>query len=132
MTFKLLMAVGTGLVLISGAHAQEQESQAIEGYALTGETRSCLQLRQIDDMEMHDDENLLITTRSGDAYLSKVGSGCSQAGGLGAYIQTNTSGRSLCRNDIIYIRDSTFNGTLGSCRLGEFEQLVPLESNDHS
>ena len=115
------MAAVSTLGLTACASAQEVEQEfTLEGYSRTGETQSCLSLRQIDQIDPVDDTHWIFETRTGDKYLN------------GTYIHYETTGASLCRNDIVEVRDRGTNDLVGSCSLGDYEELSPIEEDDHS
>ena len=133
MTLKVALALASSMTLTACASAQEVEQEfTLEGYSRTGETQSCLSLRQIDQIDPVDDTHWIFETRTGDKYLNEVSRGCRRADGLGTYIHYETTGASLCRNDIVEVRDRGTNDLVGSCSLGDYEELSPIEEDDHS
>jgi hypothetical protein len=109
------------------ADARAAEADAtLAGYRLTGETRSCIPLRSIDEIDPLDDTRWLITTRGGEAYLNEVSRGCNGAAGNFTYLEYRTSMSSLCDNEIIRVRDSGTDMVNGSCGLGRHQILEPI------
>lgn len=108
------------------ADARSAEAdRVLADYQVTGETRSCLPLRSIDQIDPLDDTRWLITTRGGDTYLNEVSRGCSQAASDFTYLQYSTPTGSLCTNEIVRVIDRGGNVTVGSCGLREYQVLVP-------
>lgn len=111
--------------------ARTADADAIlAAYELTGESRSCLNLRSIDEIEPLDDSRWLITMRNGDAYLNEVSRGCRQATSNFTYLQYETSAGSLCINEIVRVIDRGSNTFAGACGLGEHQALAPAGGAD--
>lgn len=109
--------------------ARAAEADAVlANYRLTGETRACLPLRSIDEIEPLDDTRWLITTRSGEAYLNEVSRGCNGAAREFTYLQYSTSIGSLCSNEIVQVIDRGSNMSQGACGLGQHQALDSLEA----
>lgn len=102
-------------------------AEALAGYERTGETFSCLSTQQIDDIDPIDDEHWLITTRGGDTYLNTVSGGCFNADSAFTYLTYNTTTSRLCRGELVRVIDSTSRMVQGSCALGAYEELRPIE-----
>jgi hypothetical protein len=114
----------------TGAEETEDNTalaEALAGYERTGETVSCLSTRQIDDIDPIDDEHWLITTRSGETYLNTVSRGCFNADSAFTYLAYSTTGNRLCRGELVEVLNSSSRMTQGSCALGAYEELRPIE-----
>jgi len=125
-----ITALGASLVVAACATAQTDQGEGAtfvpEGYQLTGEARNCLSLQAIDDIDTVSDEAWIVTTRSRDTYLTRVGRGCRSASQNFTYITYDVHGSQLCRGEIVRVIDQGTNSTIGSCAIGEFEELSPL------
>lgn len=107
--------------------AQDDDASYIpEGYELTGESRTCLSLRSVDDIDTSHENAWIVTMANRQAYLTRVGNGCSSATSPFTYISYEVSGSQLCRGEIVRVVDQGSNSTVGSCGIGEFEELSPL------
>ena len=128
-----ILISGAVSLMLAGACASMQTDRSAEDEARlaeferTGETRACLQTYLIDRIEALDEERFLVETQGGDVYLNEVNGRCSGAGRGGNAITYATSISSLCRGEIIRVVDTTSRITAGSCSLGAFERLEPLE-----
>ena len=96
-------------------------------FTVTGETDTCLSLRQVERVRPLDDTRFLIETRGGDSYLSEIRGRCSGAADNFTYLQYRTSGSQLCRGEIVQVLDQSTRMLRGSCSLGEFQRLDPRE-----
>lgn len=118
--------------LMMGACATAQTEQGAdativpEGFALTGETRNCLSLTSIDDIDTISADAWLVTTTARDSYLTRVGRGCRAATQPFTYISYEVTGSQLCQGEIVRVIDQGSGSMLGSCSIGEFEELSPL------
>lgn len=111
------------------AQARSEAADAVlADYTATGETRSCLSTRSIDEIDPLDATRWLVTLRNGDAYLNEVGSGCRAAANDFTYLQYTTPGGRLCANEIVRVRDRGTDMVSGSCGLGQFQALEPIDS----
>jgi len=103
-------------------------AEALAGFERSGETVSCLSTTRIDDIDPIDETHWLVTLRSGDTYLNTVSRGCSRAGSSFTYLQYRTTGSRLCRGEIVRVIDDSSSGiSSGSCSLGVYEELTPIE-----
>jgi hypothetical protein len=129
----LALALVLGLPVAACATVAEEAeddtalAEALAGFERTGETVSCLSTRQIDDINPINDENWLITTRDGDTYLNTVSGGCFNADSPFTYLAYRTTGSRLCRGDVVRVMNSSSRSVQGSCALGEYEELRPIE-----
>lgn len=118
------------------AAAEREDARAAEAdavladYRATGETRSCLSLRSIDDIEPLDETRWLITMNNGDAYLNEVSRGCRQAASDFTYLQYSTPTGSLCSSEIVRVVDRGGDTVVGSCSLGQHQTLEPITDSD--
>jgi hypothetical protein len=101
--------------------------EALAGFERSGETRSCLSVRLIDEIKPVDDTHWLVTTRGRETYLNTVSRGCRNADSSFTYLQYSTPTSSLCRGEIVRVVDSSSRFTQGSCSIGDFEILTPVE-----
>jgi len=64
----------------SRAAAQTEEADAVLAeYRATGESRTCVPVRSIDQIDPLDDRRWLVTLRNGETYLNEVSRGCNRA-----------------------------------------------------
>jgi hypothetical protein len=104
-----------------------EAAQTLAAYALTGETQSCLSTIRIDEIKPLDERHWLVETVNGDMYLNRVSRGCSGADRSFTYLQYEIPTGRLCRGEIIRVIDNGSNMVQGSCGLGEYERLSPIE-----
>ncbi len=125
-----MTALGASLVMGGAALAQSDAMSddpfVPEGYELTGQTRTCLPLRSIDDITPLNEGAWLVTTNSRDAYVSRVNGGCRAATRPFTYLSYSVPGAQLCRGEIVTVMDQGMNSPVGSCSIGTFEELSPL------
>jgi hypothetical protein len=115
----------------SRASAQSAEADAILAeYQATGESRTCVPVRSIDQITPLDDSRWLVTLRNGETYLNEVSRGCSQAASDFTYLQYSVPTGSLCSNEIVRVIDRGTDTSLGACGLNEFQRLEPVNSAD--
>lgn len=121
-----------GALVLAGCATQqpisdEEIAEAIPDYARTGETQSCVSLTRLDHIRPVTDELWLFEMRNGDMYLNQVSRGCNQAASSFTYLQYETAGSQLCRNEIVRVVQQTTDINAGSCGLNDFERLTPVE-----
>ena len=125
-----ITAMGASLVLGACATAQSSEGEETafipEGYELTGESRTCLSLRAIDDIDTSQENAWVVSMTNREKYLTRVSNGCSAASSSFTYISYQVSGTQLCQGEIVRVIDQGTDSTVGSCGIGEFEELSPL------
>lgn len=97
-------------------------SEILAKYKPTGETESCLPLRQIDSMKFVEDSIILVETNSKKIYFNQTSNDCNGARG-NRRIEYITTGSSLCRNEIIRVVDNGSGMFMGSCSLGGFDRV---------
>lgn len=126
-----LAACGTSLLLAACATPEPvtdaQIAEAIPDHVRTGETRSCLSLTRIDQIDPLTDRIWLVEARDGTVYLNQASSGCSQATSAFTYLRYETPTGQLCRNQIVEVIQQGNDIPAGSCVLGEFERLAPID-----
>ena len=101
----------------------EKAAATLAQYEPTGETESCIGLRNIRSMSPLDEQNFLVKVTGGKVYLNRVSGRCAGADSAFNRLQYKTSINQLCRNEIITVVDNTQGFTVGSCGLGTFERL---------
>ena len=125
-----LTALSASLVMtgaaLSQSDAMDETPFVPEGYELTGESRSCLSLTRIDTIDTVNESAWLVTTKNRDTYLTRVGRGCRSATRPFTYISYSVPGSQLCRGEIVSVMDQGSNTVVGSCSIGEFEELARL------
>jgi len=104
----------------------EKAAAKLAQYDATGETTSCIGLRNIRSMSALDDRHFLVKVNGGKVYLNKTRGRCSGAHRNFNRLQYKTSQNRLCRNEIIRVVDNTQGFTVGSCGLGDFERLEKI------
>ena len=107
--------------------ASAEADERLAAFTQTGETRNCLSVRSIDEIEPLDASRWLVTTVGGDQYLNEVSRGCSNAASNFTYLQYSTPTGRLCANEIVRVRDRSTNLIQGSCGLGEYQRLETRE-----
>lgn len=127
----LRTAVWVALASVGVAHAQsdsEPEGGALpQGYELSGDTRQCLMATQIDTIDPITEAAWLVTAQGGKVYLNRPQGMCASATRHFTYMQYNIHGGQLCRGEIVRILDQVSHAIQGSCSLGVFEELRPIE-----
>ncbi len=122
-----LAAIVVAAGAATGALARADKArELLSQYEKTGETVSCLSLRNVRDTDIVDDYAMLVEA-SGDVYLNELSGRCIGLSREGRYIHDSATGQ-MCRGDIIRVMDS-FGRSLGGCGLGAFEKLkeIPQE-----
>jgi len=107
--------------------ASAEAEDRLAAYDATGETRSCLSLRTLDEIDPLDERRWLVTTDGGQVYLNEVSRGCSGAASDFTYLQYRTATGQLCLNQIVEVRDRNTDTVRGACGLGEFQELAPAD-----
>lgn len=114
------------------AALSEDAAARLAEFDRTGERRSCLPLRRINQITAIDDRNFLVRVGTNDYYLNELRSRCNGAARSFNRIQYTTSTGSLCRNEIITVVDNSTGFTVGSCGLSDFEKLEQIEDGGES
>lgn len=109
---------------VSQAVADDDLPEDLEGYQLTGETKTCISTRRIDRTSVLDDENILFEMNGNKVYLNRLNSRCPNLAFEGSFMY-QISGTRLCRGEIITVLHSGERGA--SCSLGTFELLEEVE-----
>lgn len=113
-----------GCASVDRAEISPEAEERLADFERTGEMRTCLNLRAIDQIDPLDERHFLVRVGLNDYYLNEISGRCSGAGRFNNRIQYTTSISQLCRNEIITIVDNSTGFTMGSCGLGSFERLV--------
>ncbi|MFW5661005.1 MAG: hypothetical protein ACOC05_06410 [Oceanicaulis sp.] len=133
----LFPAAGAGLGALvlqacaAGAGMEPEMSpaaaEALSGFTPTGETASCLNTRRIDTIDPLDDRHWLVETVGGERYLNVVGPGCNDADSNFTFLQYDTTTGQLCRGEIVRVIDNGSSTPRGSCGLGDYQRLAPVQ-----
>ncbi len=128
----LVMAVAMAAGAHGDGHGEEAEmsaalAEALAGFERTGETRSCLSTYSIDEIDPIDDSHWMVTTRGRGTFLTEVSRGCRNADNGFTYLQYQVTGGRLCRGDIVRVMSQSGGFVEGSCSLGDYEELSPVE-----
>jgi hypothetical protein len=127
-TSSVLGACALALGLAAPAFADpEGADDRLAGYHQTGQTQQCVSLSRVRSMTPIDDQRLLVEMRGGVTYLNTVGARCSNMDRSYTYLEYRTSGSQLCRGEILTVVDQSSRMMAGSCTLGAFERLEPIE-----
>ena len=100
------------------------------GFERTGDVRSCITRRSIDEVETDDDTLWFIEMRNGTHFVSEVGRGCRRAGDNFTTLIYYVNGFQLCRGDFVRVMDSSLNFSMGGCSMGKFERLSRVAGSD--
>lgn len=129
----LAMAAILGAAGCASVEREEISAKAAERLAefdRTGDMRTCLSLRSIDQIKPLDESHFLVRVGVNDYYLNEIPGRCSGADNSFNRLQYTTSLSQLCRSEIISIVDNTSGFTVGSCGLGSFERLEKKPKED--
>lgn len=130
--FSLLVFVASCASADSGGSTLTAEAaEALSKYERTGETRSCMSTTQISAINPLDAHHFLVRVGVSKYYLNET-SGCRGAGRAFNRIQYEVSGGQLCRNQIVQVVDNSSGFIVGSCGLGEFEELIAIDPADET
>ena len=122
-----LIPLALALAAPGAAFADPVEADVVLAeFEATGETRSCVRLSRIDQIEPLDATRWLIEMRNGQHYLNTVTNGCQRAPSRFTYLEYRTPTASLCRGEIVRVRNQTGGYLQGACSLGVFERLDPI------
>jgi hypothetical protein len=122
------LAALAGIGVAAASSVRELSAKAadiLSAYEPSGETQSCLMLRQIDAIRPIDDETFLVETNGGAYYVNHPTHACSGAARANRRLEYTTSQPTLCAGDIIRVVDNSGGFMAGSCALGQFERLIP-------
>ncbi|TGY88570.1 hypothetical protein E5163_12220 [Marinicauda algicola] len=126
----LAAAAIAGLALAAcetpGNQAMGDAEDILAQYNRTGETRECINVTQMDEIEPITERLWLFVMRDGTVYLNEVSQGCYDAETNFTYIQYEISGSRLCDNDTVNVLDTAGDLPRGSCALGDYERLEPV------
>jgi hypothetical protein len=121
-----LAAAATAAFGVAYAGIQEISSKAADTlahYEPSGESRSCVMMRQIDSIKAADDRLLLVEMNDGSMFLNQPDGSCAGASRSNRRFEYRTSQPSLCAGDILNVVDNSGGYLSGSCSLGRFESL---------
>jgi len=102
--------------------ASSRGAEILGKYKPTGETLSCLPVRQIDSMKFVEDSVILVETHSGKVYFNQTSNDCNGAR-ANTFIAYSTTGPTLCRNEIVRVIDNSSGAFMGSCAIGSFDRV---------
>lgn len=126
------MAATAAIVLVAGCASageplemSEEVAERLAEFEATGETRSCIGVTQIRNIDALDESRFLVRA-GGGYYLNEVSGRCNGADRAFNRLQYSTSTGQLCRNEIITIVDNSNGFTVGSCGLGDFQELEKI------
>ncbi|KPP82692.1 MAG: hypothetical protein HLUCCA04_01120 [Oceanicaulis sp. HLUCCA04] len=129
--FAVSLAILGTSAMASAQEPSEAAAERLAQFERTGETVNCVNLTRLRSIQPLDDSHFLIEMRGGDMYLNVTTGQCNRAASAGTYLQYSTPGSQFCRNQIIDVVDNGGSGMLsGSCALGEFEALTPVDHGD--
>lgn len=129
MVFSALFATVFILSASGDDHGQSEAlNEALAGFERSGEIRSCLSVRRIDQINPVDETHWLVSTRGRDTYLTEVRRGCQNADSNFTYLQYSLTGGQLCQLDIVDVVDRGTNMRQGACSIGAFELLTPKDA----
>lgn len=122
-------SVAGALLLLAATPALSGDDlpEGLDGWRLTGDSVSCINVRNIDTTDAIDDEHIVFEMRGNKVYLNRLSGRCF---GLsqGDPFSYEISGSQLCRGEIIKVFDQA--GTQGICALGEYEELEEAEDEE--
>ena len=101
----------------------ESAAARLTKFERTGETESCVSIRNISQIDPLSESLFLVRVGAGRYYLNEVNGRCNRAGSGFTRLQYTTSLSQLCRNEIVEVRDNSSGFVLGSCSLGTFERV---------
>lgn len=117
-----------GVAILSSSAMAEDSAKILAGYEKTGESLSCLNLRQVRDTDPLDDYGIIFEVAGKKTYLNELNSRCARLGREKRF-SYKTSINRICRGEIITVFDS-FGNVAGSCSLGDFQELSKLDEGD--
>lgn len=121
LTAALCMAVASSPALAGDKKAAD----VLSGYEKTGESVNCVNRTQIRDQDPLDDYAILFETSGRKIYLNELSGRCIGLGREQRFSITSPETR-MCAGEIITVLDN-FGRALGSCSLGEFQELSEIE-----
>jgi hypothetical protein len=117
--FAAVAAFGGGAL----AYAGETAADVMERYEATGEARNCVSTIRIESIKAVEDGVLLVELKGGKYLINETQSSCS-AMGPSRHFRYSTSQPQLCRGQIVDIVDSYTKFTVGTCTLGDFQDMA--------
>jgi hypothetical protein len=100
---------------------------ALAGFERSGEVRRCVNTRTIESIDPIDETHFLVEMRTGETYLNIVRGNCNDADSPFTVLEYSLSSTQLCQSEIIRVRDRSGGFVRGSCSLGQYELLNPIE-----
>ena len=122
----LVSACATGGAADEGG-AEEELEAALAGFERSGEFRRCVNTRTIESIDTIDETHWLVEMRTGETYLNIVHGRCNDADSPFTALQYSLTSTQLCRGEIVRVIDTSSDFIRGSCSLGEYELLTPVE-----
>ncbi len=116
-------AAAFGCATASTVEMSDKAAERLAAFEPTGKTRSCMSLTAIRSIDALDESRFLVEAAGGDYYLNTISGRCSGADRAGNRLQYTVTTGQLCRNEIITVVDNMSGFTVGSCGLGDFEEL---------
>ena len=110
----------------------EQVSARLAEYELTGETRNCLPFNTVRQISAATESKFLVRTGANRFYLNETNGVCFGSTRPTATLIYRTSVSQLCNNELIRVVDQNSRITLGTCALGDFQELRPIASEDEA
>lgn len=111
-------------------HAVEHDTDA--GYTNIGESRNCIDRRQMKRADAVDNENVNFIMSDGTIYRNILLNSCSILRDADRFSYNAASRSQLCRGDRISSLEIIGNipRTFGSCSLGSFQEIKMIEKSD--
>lgn len=120
-SFALAACASTGT---NSSEMSEKSQARLAQFDKTGETKNCLNLRQVDHIKPLSSNVFLIEARGKKFYLNETNGKCSGAERGRNALTYRTTMNSLCKGEIIRVFDTSADFTVGSCSLGNFQELT--------
>ena len=101
----------------------------LDKFEATGETKSCVNIRNIQSTRVLDDQHILFRMHGSKYFLNKLDHRCSRLGFERSF-SYKISGSRLCNVDLIRVLDR--HGLGVSCSLGSFEELEKKKADQEN
>ena len=118
-------SIATFALFFSVASAKDPENM-LDGFEKTGVTKNCLIKSRVRDTDMIDDYTIIFEAKGGKYYVNELNARCNRLAAEGRF-RTQSTQNKFCSGDIITVFND-FNIVLGSCALGDFEELEEIQS----
>lgn len=107
------------------AEMSERSQKTLARFEPTGETQTCIPIRNLRTIKALSDDVLLVRSGSGTYYINRPQSSCNNAGSQKNTLSYRIDGATrLCAGEIVKITTRTSPSLLiGSCALGQFEAV---------